>query len=267
MAEPAAGADGQAAPADQTATVAAPTATQGQSAQSSQATQRGSDGVAVTEESFFDPKSIADKPELMQAYKQMQKDYTKGKQAIRAAQQKIEAYDRAMQDPHGTIRALAQQYGLSVIDGKPNVQGDQEFAPKSWDDVIAYAKQQVLGEISPLVNEVKGLKQRSIESHFDSEYPDWRQYEDQMVGVLKQHPTLANDPDTLYRMSVPQEVVEARAYNKALQKLKNGNDAAKAGGAIRTTQATSEKPTGALTLNQAYEFARNALKGKGLAPQ
>ena len=88
-------------------------------------------------DTFFDPKSIADKPELQIAYKQMQADYTKKMQAIAADRHKLEAYNAFEQNPEGTIRQLAQQYGLSLAEARQVVQNEEEFTPQTWDEVFA----------------------------------------------------------------------------------------------------------------------------------
>lgn len=266
MAEPEA-TGGQAEVSDQQATESAPAPESGgQSVTPSQTTNSGPGDTGKAEESFFDPKSIEDKPELMQAYKQMQRDYSKKMQGIRSNKQKIEAYDAAMQNPERTIRQLASQYGLTVVNGAPQSEQDEEFNPKNWDDVVDYVRKQVEQDYAPVLNEVKSLKQQSIESHFDQHYPDWREHEDEMVTNLRKHPSLAHDPDTLYRVSVPQEVWESRAYNRALKKLKGTAESSQVSGANRATQETSNKPSGPLSLDQAVDLARDQLAKKGLRP-
>ena len=95
---------------------------------------------------------------------------------------------------------------------------------------------------------------------------DWRTYENEMINTLTTHPSLANDPDTLYRMSVPPEVLEARATARALEKLKGGTDSSVVPGARRATAETSTKPTGINNFNDAVAFAKSQLKQQGLKP-
>lgn len=238
----------------------------GQSATPEKTTGNGSD--QVTGESFFDPKSIEHSPELMQAYKQMQGNFSKHMQTVRSEQAKIEAYNQAMQDPVGTIRQLANQYGMTVVNGGPQGEESREFNPKNWDDVTSHIRSQVAEELrreyEPLLGEVKSLKRQNIEQYLDSNYVDWRTYETEMINTLRQHPSMANDPDTLYRLSVPQSVIEARATERALKKLKSGADAGAVPGAAKATQSTSDKPTGKLSFNEAVEYAKSQLRKRGI---
>lgn len=261
--------EGQAENADLAETTApAPGGDEGQSTTPVQTTDSGPD-TGAQGESFFDPKSIEHSPELMQAYKQMQGNFSKHMQKVRADQQKIDAYEAAMADPAGTARMLAQQYGLTVLDGQPQAQGDAEFSPKNWDDVVSHIRSQVEQDMrqqyEPLLGEVKNLKQQNIEQYLDGNYVDWRTYENEMIDTLRKHPSMANDPDTLYRMSVPQSVIEARATERALKKLKAGTDAGAVPGAAKATQVTSDKPTGKLSFNEAVEYAKASLRKKGIS--
>lgn len=264
--------NGQAATADLDAETiaAAPAGDEGQSISPDQTTSRGPDSGA-TGESFFDPKSIEHSPELMQAYKQMQGNFSKNMAAVRENQQKIDAYNAAMANPTATVRQLAQQYGMTVVDGRPQEQATgEQFNPKSWDDVVNHIKTQVENDVSerykPIINQVRDLKQQSVETYLDANHADWRTYENEMIRTLQAHPSMAADPDTLYRMSVPSEVLEARATARALERLKTGKDSSAVPGANRATSETSTKPTGKLSFNEAVAYAKSQLKAQGIGP-
>jgi hypothetical protein len=85
-----------------------------------------------------------------------------------------------------------------------------------------------------------------------------------MVENLQSHPTLAKDPDLLYRLSVPQEVLEARATKAAMEKLRNGSQNAQVSGSSATVKSGSQKPAGKMTVNEAAEFARAQLAKQGI---
>jgi RecG-like helicase len=248
------------AAADSTGTTAqAPAGTNNGSGSQTQTTSSGSD-----EDSFFDPKSIADKPELMSAYKQMQRDYTKGKQSIKAHQQKIEAYDRFTSSPVETMQQIASQYGYRMVQAAQEKQGEEDWNPQTWDDVMARAKKEVMKDLQPVYSELRELKKRNVETYLDTEHPDWRTYEDGMMDKLKNHPSLVNDPDSLYRLAVPDNILKARATKEAIEKLKTAGDGASVGGGSRTTRETSQTPSGPLTFDQAVEVARQKLARQGL---
>ncbi|MHC4635804.1 MAG: hypothetical protein ACYSYU_11445, partial [Planctomycetota bacterium] len=92
-----------------------------------------------------------------------------------------------------------------------------------------------------------------------------QQYEDTMKINLQKHPSLANDPTSLYRMSVPQEVLESRATQMALKKLEAKGESAKISGGSTTTKTPSgglpDKP---VSFTQAYEAAKQSLRDQGI---
>lgn len=251
---------GQVATDSAGATKAAPNGSQGQSVTQGQTTTIGP--AQGNDESFFDPKSIEHSPELMTAYKQMQAAYTKKNQGFKSHQTKLDQYDQFMRDPVGQAQQLLSTLGYQVVQrdqATKGKDGKDGFAPASWDDVMAEAKKRVLSELQPVFRELDQVKQQGMEARLDKDYPDWRTYEEPMVDLLKNHPTLARDPDTLYRMAVPAEVLEARAAKAALARLKAAGDNSQVSGQSATTRQASSKPTGKLTLNQAYEHAKASL--------
>jgi hypothetical protein len=250
---------GQAAPADSTGTTAtAPNGSQGQSVTQGQTTVSGS--AQGSDESPFDWKSIEHSPELVKLAKQLQGSYTKKSQALKADQAKLDQYNQFMRDPIGSAQQVLSTLGYNVVQRDPNqANGKEGFAPKTWDDVMAEAEKRVFNKMKPVFHELDQVKQQSLEARLDHEYPDWRTYEEPMVELLKQHPTLARDYNTLYRMAVPAEVLEARAHKAALEKIRGAGENAQVSGQSATTRQASQKPTGKLTLNQAYEHAKAQL--------
>ena len=253
------GTNGQ-APADSAGTTAtAPVTTDGDSGSTVQATASGP--VTSAEESFFDPSSVIGTP-LEQAYKQMQGAWTKKLQGVKQHQTKIDAYDNFQRDPMGTMQQLARQYGYQLV--QPGAEAPKDFDPKSWDDVMAQAKKEVLKDLQPVFGELRELKKQNVEGYLDSHHPDWRTYEDNMMETLQQHPSLVKDPDALYRASVPAEVWESRATQKAMQKLKAAGQNSQISGGTTTTRPTQQEPKGPLSFDQAVEVAKKRLASKGI---
>ena len=85
-----------------------------------------------------------------------------------------------------------------------------------------------------------------------------------MVDTLRNHPTLASDPDRLYEMSVPREVREARAYKAAMEKLKKTGEAGTSLGNKTSSIKTSKEPKGLLSLSEAVAVAKQRLQQKGI---
>jgi hypothetical protein len=262
MAEPEGSAGQAASPDSAGATEAAPSSSpSGQSAETVQTTGAGS---GTAEDSFFDPKSLDGKPELQAAYKQMQGSYTKKMQAIKKAQQKVDAYDAFSSNPLQSIHQIAQQYGYSLVQGKADAEGKDE-GPQTWDDVYSRAKSEVMNELKPLLSEFQVMKQQNIEQYLDNQYSDWRMYEDEMIQNLKNHPSLSSDPDTLYRLSVPQQVLEARAQKAAMARLKSSSDAGQIAGKSSSSKASTEAelPKGG-SFNDFVAYAKAKLAKQGL---
>lgn len=252
--------NGQAAADSSGTTAQAPAGSNGSTGSTAQTTGHGP--AADAGDSFFDPASIAGKPELEAAYKQMQGSYTKKMQDFAKHRPKIDAYDAFERDPLGTMQRIAQQYGYQFVQaGKDQ---PKDWAPQSWDDVMARAKEEVLKEMRPVFNEVKSLKQQNVETYLNTHHPDWKTYETEMMDTLKEHPSLVSDPDKLYRLSVPMEVWQARATKEALQKLQARTDNAQVSGGNTTTRQTTQEPTGPLSFNQAVEVARSRLQQRGV---
>ena len=263
--------EGQAGSGLEGATVAAPGGAEGQSVTEGQTTGSGPDTTA--EDSFFDPSSIKGTP-LEPAYKQMQAAYTKKSQGFAANRQKIEAYEQFERNPQGTLQQLAQAYGFQLVQRGQQQNGtntNEKWEPQTWDDVMSRAKQEAKADVmkelqpvlGPVFDEVKKLRKSNIENSLDDIDPQWRLYEDDMARSLDQHPTLALDPERLYRMSVPQEVIMAKATKQALEKLQGRTNTAQVSGGSTTTKQSSQVRT-AKTFAEAVELAKAQLAEKGM---
>jgi hypothetical protein len=222
---------------------------------------------------FYDPKDVP--VELQDSYKRMQGSYTKKMQEIssfaKEHRQKVEAYDNFMRDPVGTMQQLAAQQGYRLTKAEAAAAAAQaatEFQPKTWDDVISRAKseakQELLAELQPFMSEIRNTKRSQIETALDSEYPEWRAHEEDMVKLINQHPTLASDPAMLVRLAIPKEVMESKATQAALEKLRKKTEANKAtSGSTTTKMATDTKPGVFKDINEAVAFAKERLRREG----
>lgn len=260
MTEPV-GTGGQVASDSSGTTDNTPAQTNGVSGSTAQTTGNGP--VASVEESFFDPASIQDKPELLAAYKQMQGSYTKAMQKSKEHLPMVDAYRQFQADPVGTMQRLAQQYGQRVI--PIGEEQPKDFNPTSWDDVKQHFFNEFKKEMAPVFNEVRDLKKQNVETYLDGHFPDWREYEGQMMETLQANPTLVKDPEKLYRASVPEHVLEARYTAKAMQKIKATSANAQVSGGTTTTRPTQQVPAGPLSFNQAVEAAKAKLAQRGIA--
>ncbi len=223
------------------------------------------------EETFFDPKDLA--PELMPAYKSMQKAFGKKMEAIKANKKKIEAYDAYSKDPVTQLQSMAAQMGYkltraeaaaAVQDGDGAAASTGEWQPQTWNDVFSKATEVIMQKLNPVLADVQATKKMNVEKLLDDSCPDWRQYEDEMTALLSEHPTLAKDPVKLYRLALPPEVLETRATQAALKKLQGKVDASKVGGTSTTKTTEASLPDKPVSFNEAVEAAKKALAAQGL---
>ena len=194
----------------------------------------------------------------------MQRAFGRKTEELSGGRDKIRQYDEFMKNPVETMRQLAQQYGYQMVQGQPQDQDGKSKSFENWDEVMVEAERRVMEKLQPVFGEMRDMKKQNVKQALDSSHPDWKTYEDDMMETLRAHPTLVNDPDLLYRMSVPPEVLEARANKKALQKIQDTNESATVQGQSTTTKQTTKSP-GKLTFEQAVEYARQEVKRQGLA--
>lgn len=250
----------------------APTSTQGQPAGPAQTTAPQGTGAAGGEDSFFDPTTLD--PSLLPAYKNMQKAFSKKMESIKESRTKIEAFDNFQKDPIGTMQSIARQYGynLSRADAAAAVQAANQqvpdWQPQTWEEVMTKAEERaerrLLDKLGPVLGEIQQIKRSNIEKLLDDSCPDWRQYEDEMMQNLRRHPTLVSDPAKLYMMSVPGDVLESRATQKALQRLQAKSDANKAGGMSTTTKTQAQSAPASLSFSDAVKWAEARLAEQGI---
>ena len=271
---------GQATGTPSGTTPATPAPTTGQPAQTAtpQTTPGATPAGTDSEPAFFDPKELD--PSLLPAYKQMQRAFTKKMEDIKQSRTKIEAYDLFSKDPVGQMQRMAAQMGYKLSRAEiQDAQGQtgssvvpQDWNPQSWGEVFGKMgemlmpsiRQQVLGELNPYLNRVQELTKTNLEKMLDENAPDWRQYEDEMKGNLQKHPSLVNDPVTLYKISVPSEVQESAAMQKAIKKLEAKTKGSQVGGSSTTTKHPGPSSDDVHSFNDAVRIAKAQLAERGL---
>ena len=235
--------------------------TEGQTVASVQTTGNGADQGG---ESFFDYDLVKGTPNEP-AYKQMQAAHTKKSEQLNAGLDKIKQYDQFMSNPEQSIRAYAQQNGWQLVKGQPIAEDGTPKSYENWDQVMDEAERRVMAKMQPMFGELQTLKKQGVEQALDGSFPDWRTYEDSMMENLQAHPTLVNDHKKLYQMSVPAEVLEAKAMKAALAKIQGTTDSGKIQGQSTTTQQATA-PKAAKSFDEAVTIARSELVKRGLKP-
>jgi hypothetical protein len=237
-------------------------------------TTEGAGTQVPPDDTFFDPRELDDKPELLAAYKNMQRGYTKKMEGIKEHQQKIDAYDAFYTNPEEQVKQLLTRMGMRMVPiGQQADAADtgEPYQPQSWDDAFnrgaEIAEERIMQKLKPLFGQFQNLRQSTIESQLSEIDPGWQQYEDGMKSNLQQHPTLANDPATLYRMSVPVEVLESRATQAALKKLdaqKQSSDVSR--GSTTTKTPATGLPDKPVSFDEAVAAAKKVLADQGITP-
>jgi len=208
--------------------------------------------------------------------KSLQGSYTKKTQEIAKHRQKIEAYDAFYNNPIPQIQQMAQQLGYKLTRAEAQVVAEQtgqatNWEPQSWEEVLNRSKELAMSEImakfEPVLSEMQASRKSAIERQLSEIDPSWSQYEDQMVANLTAHPTLAKDPAMLYRLSVPPEVFESRATQRALAKLEAKGQLSKLSGSSTTNKTPKTGiPDGPITFQEAVRLAKAKLEEDGIRP-
>jgi len=252
------------------------------------AASQGTTGQEPAEDVIFDPveydRLAKDLPQDLKAQvdafkKSLQGNYTKKTQELAKNRQKVDAYDAFYRDPVTQIQTMAKQLGYTLTraqaqdmaENQPAQQPGAEWEPKSWNEVLQRSKElamkEIMGQLGPVFNELQSSKKTAIEKQLTEIDPTWHQYEDEMVSNLTAHPTLAKDPIMLYRLSVPPEVFESRATQRALAKLENKASQSKISGQSTTTKTPKEgMPDGPVSFAEAVRIAKAKLEAEGIRP-
>jgi len=220
-----------------------------------QITQAGTDDANV----FYDPTQLPD--EMQGLYKEMQGAFTKKMQDFSSRKDDLELMDQFRANPQAVLQQVATQYGLTLNQGQGEEPG--EFEPQTWDDVTKTVTEQVISQLQPLLGKVQELQKGNIEQHLDQNHPDWRVYEDKMMSLVNQHPTLADNPDLLYKLSVPDDVLQSRATQMALKKLQTNTDGAQVSSGSSTNKSVTTNPK-VNNFNDAVKAAKAKLASQGM---
>ena len=208
--------------------------------------------------------------------KQLQGSYTKKTQTLAQERQKVEAYNAFMaevqRDPVAAVNALVAQLGVDkqkIFGGGQASNDPWKEGFNSWEEVrdtlTPYIISQVQNQFAPLFGRVQNLTSQHVESQLSEVDPDWRVYEQDMMTNIKAHPTLVQDINKLYRLSVPEEVIQARADKKALKRFEQEAKAARVatGGSVQSSHAgadtVSMKPS---SFDEAVKKAKEKLGWK-----
>jgi len=224
-------------------------------------------------------------PELEEERKNLQKVFTEKMQEVGGLRLKANLVDAIDRDPEATLAYLAEQYGID-LGGKtePAPEGKKltfdDLPAKEDEDMASYLQRLVPHVVVPAVKEaVQGVFEeqgkataaqrgastinqagvKAVLEHLNTTYSDWATYEKEMIGLIMKHPTLARDPDELYKLAKgasvnPTDMARAKKTKKVVKKVAS------------TSRPTKSMVVGTkgkkLTFDQAWELAKQtAAKG------
>lgn len=159
--------------------------------------------------------------------KLMQADYTRKTQAIAQDRQKVDAMNAFLSNPlHPDNQRFLAQYGyvLPNQSERQATQSNEPYEPQSWEELLTKAAQMgrdlAMQEMAPITTQMQQMGVERVMSRLNQIDPDWRKYEAEMMQLLNQYPQMAREPDKLYRLAVPPEVMEARIFKTISEKYK-----------------------------------------------
>jgi hypothetical protein len=172
-------------------------------------------------EEIYDINALPE--ELQPLAKKLQASFTKKMQKLSGERQKIEVYDQFAADPVGTMKRLAKSYGYDLKE-----LGASDISSKSEDETVEQWLEKRLEDklsrvLQPYAEKLGKIEESTFKTYLDTFYPDWYDYEDQMVDLLRKHPTLRNDIDTLYQLATIDKV-ESKTIKETIESFKKKKD-------------------------------------------
>ena len=202
------------------------------------------------EPQFLNPNDLPE--ELKPAFKKMQASFTRAMQKVAGDKDKVELYDKLMNDPERAVEILAAKVGLKVSK-EGTVTKDKTSDSEADSETVRFIKKLIQDELTP---KLEGFRQEQAKLtaqakivQLNEEHPDWYLYEDIMVDLVKEHPSLKEDTAKLYKL--------AKAMGSEIEDKKKGAD--KKESVITKTSSGRHSVTGPAkvsTLDDAFELAK-----------
>jgi hypothetical protein len=234
------------------------------------------------------------------AYKGMQAAFTKKTQAIAARKQLLDTFET---NPHGTVIYLANKLGIPLAQaqqvaddakaqaqaGAPAPSADpqaelraslaEEFGESAADKILQVGAAMAEARVAPLRQQSEIAQRHAVQQEvqktldrFDNDYPDWRQFEQEMVQLGQAMPMRPGAD----RYEYMKALYKAHNYDRALAKgtlaKQQKEAAAEANSTPSTGQSGPAVQQGAVvapkfsSINAAVEAAFEAAKaGKTFA--
>jgi len=202
------------------------------------------------EQTFMNPNELP--KELLPSFKAMQKSFTRAMQRVAGDRDKIAMYDQLMVNPQQAIEQLAKKAGVQ-IQQPVNQQTGEEVSDT---DTTKWIRKIVQDTLAPTIATMKAeqanIKAQTAIAYLNENHPDWYLYEDIMSELIKKHPSMRDDLDSLYTLSKT-GAEKAAVVKKAASKTERViTQTSKGRGGVVT-------PTKAKTVQEAFDIAKKQL--------
>ena len=202
------------------------------------------------EQTFMNPNELP--KELLPSFKAMQKSFTRAMQRVAGDRDKIAMYDQLMVNPQQAIEQLARKAGVQ-IQQPVNQQTGEEVSDT---DTTKWIRKIVQDTLAPTIATMKAeqanIKAQTAIAYLNENHPDWYLYEDIMSELIKKHPSMRDDLDSLYTLSKT-GAEKAAVVKKAASKTERViTQTSKGRGGVVT-------PTKAKTVQEAFDIAKKQL--------
>ncbi|MCK5021226.1 MAG: hypothetical protein KAS32_29720 [Candidatus Peribacteraceae bacterium] len=211
---------------------------------------------------------------LHKSYKEMQADYTKMKQAVKALDEyggldgtsSTLAYLRGNDDFHKFVEAQRNKdaYGFDQTDMEPDQKSAIDLVEKISSKSVSDAMDKVIAErLAPLEKKIKETSLNKVFSGMDDKYPEWRGLQDVMGDLAERlSPEVYSDPgfedvEALYHLALSKagkfDDYAAKRYQHMLEQKKK-NDTGKP-----AAHAGASEPGRARTMREALAMAKEQM--------
>jgi len=136
--------------------------------------------------------------ELQGAFKKMQSVFTK---KMQAGSEEIALAKLMKDNPEELMSMLAKKTGMTI--SKEDVKKDEDASEtEKW--IIDLIKKHASGDNDTKLAVARMQSSQKIDA-LNEKHPDWTMYEAEMTAIVKKHPTLSNDLETVYGMVTKSE--------------------------------------------------------------
>jgi len=213
------------------------------------------DGDLEEEEEEFDPEKVKNlfdpneyPKELQPAFKKMQGIFTR---KLQENKDKLTLVELMESNPEELVAMLAKKTGLTVTK-EAEEEGKELSETEKW--IVGLIKEHTKGAGSDIRTEVAQMKSAQRLELLSEKHPDWTMYEDEMAAIVKKHPTMADDLDTVYTLA-------KKSIDEAGTVLARSKKKKQVATKTRTSKKVKSEPR-PKTAKEALEAAFSKLYGK-----